>query len=77
MLEPDKFKNKDLANHILDQFEDIGLPNKSEKNIEQIRNWNESNNLKGFQNRDDLIQDINNGKHCKLRKTQNSSPIPA
>jgi len=63
MLEPDKFKNKDLANHILDQFEDIGLPNKSEKNIEQIRNWNESNNLKGFQNRDDLIQDINNGKH--------------
>lgn len=56
MLEPPKFRNKDLAHAILDRFEDIGVPNKSEESIEKIRTWKESKN--GYKNRDEMINSI-------------------
>ncbi len=59
MLEPPKFKNKDLANAILDKFEDIGLPNKSESSVKKIRSRSESK--QGFENRDEMIKAITNG----------------
>jgi hypothetical protein len=59
MLEPDKFKNKELAHSILDEFEDIDLPNKSDESVEKIRNWNSDNSIKGFEEADEILERIN------------------
>jgi len=59
MIEPPRFKNKELAHTILDRFEDIGVANKSESSVEKIRNWQSTNDSKlGFQNRDEMINAI-------------------
>lgn len=60
MIEPPRFENKNLAQVILDRFEKIGLPNKSEGSVEKIRNWNKFSSFKqGFENRDEMIKSIN------------------
>jgi len=69
MIEPPKFENKELANSLLDEFEQIGLPNKSENSINNIRNWSESD--EGFNNKDILIEEINIGHDLTNFKTLN------
>ena len=62
MIEPPKFKDKDLAHSLLDRFEDIGLPNKSERSVEKTKSWSESNGSnQGFKNRDEMIKSITDG----------------
>ena len=64
MLEPPKFKSKNLAHTILDRFIDIGLPNKSESSVEKIVNWQEvSSSKQGFKNIQEIIDSIENVKH--------------
>lgn len=65
MIEPPKFKNKELAHSILSKFENIILPPKSDESVEKIKNWKENN--KGFDNMEELMlfcdddsQDFNN-----------------
>ena len=55
MIEPPRFKDKLLAHDILDRFEDIGLPNKSDGSVEKIKNWQEAG---GFKNRYEIIESI-------------------
>ena len=61
MLEPPKFKSKNLAHTILDRFIDIGLPNKSESAVEKIISWqDDSSSKQGFKSREELIKVISN-----------------
>jgi len=72
MIEPPRFKNKDLAHTILDRFEDIGLPNKSEGSIEKIRSWEESSQSEqGYKTKDEMITSINNNQDFSNLKTLN------
>jgi len=65
MIEPPRFKDKDLAHSILEEFENIGFPNKSESSVEKIRNWEDKDDAKiGFENRDEIIKILSD-------KTQN------
>jgi hypothetical protein len=56
LLEPPKFKDKDLAHSILDKFEKNGFPRNSEKSVENIRKWKESQ--KGFISIAEIIDNI-------------------
>jgi len=56
MLEPPKFKNKDLANKILDSFRDIGVPNKGADSIQKIRDWKETD--ESYNTKEDLMNSI-------------------
>lgn len=59
MIEPPRFRNKNLAQSILESFENIGLPNKSEGSVQKIENWQESSSSNnGFNNRDEMIHSI-------------------
>jgi len=59
MLEPPKFKSKNLAHTILDRFIDIGLPNNSESAVKKVLNWQESStSKKGYKTRDEMINAI-------------------
>jgi len=59
MIEPPRFKDKKLAQGILDRFIDIGLPNKSDNAVQKIINWEESNkSKKGYQTKDEMITSI-------------------
>ncbi len=64
MIEPPRFKSKDLAHALLEKFEYMGLPNKSESSVEKIKSWEESSRSKqGFKNIQEIINSIENGKH--------------
>ena len=64
MIEPPRFKDKDLAQSLLEEFNDIGLPNKSESSVEKIRNWDEKDNTNsGFESKDEIINVISDNKH--------------
>jgi len=70
MIEPPRFKNKELAHALLDEFEYIGLPKKSENSIDKIRNWSESDNFKqGFENSNNLMDEINKKHEFNSVKT--------
>ena len=71
MLEPPRFKNKDLAHAILDSFKSTGLPNKSESSVEKIKTWQGSTGSKlGFENRYEMINAISkNGQDFSNLKT--------
>jgi hypothetical protein len=63
MLEPPRFQNKNLAHTILNRFEYIGFPNKSEGSVEKTRSWEDSTISKhGFENREELINTISNNR---------------
>ena len=70
MIEPPKFKNKKLANSILDEFENIGLPNKSENSVKKIREWEESSS-NNYKTKDEIIADMNNNQDFENLKTLN------
>lgn len=64
MIEPPRFRNKDLAHAVLEKFKNTGLPNKSESSVEKIENWQESSTSKqGFKNMQEVIDSIENVKH--------------
>jgi len=56
MLEPNKFKNKDLAHSLLDKFESIGISDKFDDAVETIRSW--SGSSEGYDSYDDLCQNL-------------------
>jgi len=73
MIEPPRFKDKDLAQSLLEEFEDTGLANKSESSVEKIRNWEEKDSSNsGFDNKDEIIKIIsNNTQNFNNLKTLN------
>jgi len=63
MLESSRFKDKSLAHTILGEFEALGLPSGSERDVENIKRWDESNGSKfGFKTRGGLMESVSNGR---------------
>lgn len=56
MIEPGKFKNKEIAHNLLDEFETVGISDKFEDKVKTIRLW--SNSSGGYDSYDDLYQNL-------------------
>jgi len=63
MLESSRFKDKSLAHTILGEFEALGLPSGSERDVENIKRWDDSNGSKfGFKTRGGLMESVSDGR---------------
>ena len=69
MLEPSKFKNKELAHRLLDQFENIGIHEKFDNRVADIRNWEDSST--GYSTVDDAYMNISIGQDLTRKGTLN------
>jgi hypothetical protein len=59
MLEPDKFKEKEIAQNLVRDFEKIGVPDIAKNSISKIKQWT-NNQRKGFKNKKDLMSQLKN-----------------
>jgi hypothetical protein len=57
MLEPDKFKDKDIAHNLLEEFEDMGIPEKAKNSAKIVLDWEKAQN--GFSSVEKLLQELN------------------
>ncbi len=69
MLEPSKFKNKELAFRLLDQFERFGIHEKFDNRVDDIRNWEDSSN--GYKTADEAYENISLGQDLTKKGTLN------
>lgn len=56
MLDPHRFKNKEIAHALLDEFELIGIPEKYDDEVNNIREW--SSTTRGYNSYNDLHQKL-------------------
>ncbi len=66
MLESSKFKNKELAFKLLDQYEQIGISERFEDRVDNIREWKDGSN--GYNSGEEAFFDISNNQDL-LRKS--------
>ena len=59
MLEPDKFKEKEIAQNLVRDFEKIEVPEIAKDSIYKIKQWT-NNQRKGFKNKKDLMSQLKN-----------------
>jgi hypothetical protein len=57
MLEPHRFRNKEIAHTLLDEFESIGIADKFYDDVEKIRSWG-ADASRGYASYDDLFQNL-------------------
>ncbi len=69
MLEPSKFKDKELALRLLDQYENIGISEKFEHRVENIRQWEDSSI--GYKSAREIYEDLSNGQDLTQKGTLN------
>ena len=69
MLEPAKFKNKELAIRLLDGFEERGVPEKFENKIKKIRSGETSS--KGYTSVDKAYEDLSIGQDLSKKGSLN------
>jgi len=69
MLEPSKFKNKELAFRLLDKYEQIGIPEKFEDRVENVREWKDG--AKGYANAQEAFSNITTNQDLSRKATLN------
>jgi len=72
LLEPDKFRDKELAQNIVSNFKAIGVPNSAKALIVEIEKWEVESVQNSFPDRKSFIQNLNEGNQdLTNRKTLN------